>query len=66
MDVHEENANRQRLVEKTGKKSTTHRFATIWRMRCGTCGSQYGSNSCDAHVRRCPRCMKGKPGEPLV
>lgn len=59
------NRNGQELVEKGTAKSTSHRFATIWRMRCSKCGNEYGSNSCDAHIRRCPRCSDGKPSEPL-
>lgn len=66
MDLNEENPNRQRVVAKTELKSTTHRFALIWHMRCGECGAEYGSNSCDAHIRRCPQCDRSAaPGEPL-
>lgn len=54
MDQGDVNQNGQELVRKTGNKSTTHRFATIWLMRCRTCNHEYGSNSCDAHIRRCP------------
>ena len=65
MKVREVNANRQRFLAPTGRRGTTHPFATIWRMRCEKCGHEYGSNSCDAHIRRCPAHAGGKPGEPL-
>jgi len=67
MEVGEENKNNQRLVRKTDTKSTTHRYAKIWVMRCQSCNSEYGSNSCDAHIRLCPRCNKNaaKP-EPIL
>ena len=60
------NRNAQKLLRKTDLASTTHQFAKIWEMRCGRCGNVYGSNSCDAHIRRCPRCDRSAaPGEPL-
>jgi len=66
MDIGEENKNRQILVRKTEQQSTTHAFARIWVMHCSICNHEYGSNSCDAHERRCPRCVPtAKPGEPL-
>jgi hypothetical protein len=65
METGELNRNGQELVQKTTTKSTTHPFARIWRMRCSKCGNEYGSNSCDAHIRRCPRCSAGQPSEPL-
>ena len=55
MKVGEANDNRQELVRKTEAPSTTHRFAKIWVMRWQKYGSDYGSNSCDAQIRRCPR-----------
>jgi hypothetical protein len=64
--VGEANANRQELVRKTSAPSTTHPFAKIWVMRCRVCGGEYGSNSCDAHIRRCPNCSPAAAkGEPL-
>ena len=46
--------------------STTHPFATIWVLQCRACGTRYGSNSCDAHIRRCPSCNPtAMPGEPI-
>lgn len=65
MNVGEKNRRGQVLIQKTEMPSTTHDYARIWRMRCSMCGHEYGSNSCDAHIRRCPRCDGGAPGEPL-
>ncbi len=66
MHIGEENKNNQILVRKTTNKSTTHRFARIWVMRCSSCKYEYGSNSCDAHERHCPKCTPGvKPSEPI-
>jgi hypothetical protein len=66
MDISETNRNRQELVRKTSDPSTSHRFAKIWVMRCHDCGHEYGSNSCDAHIRRCPRCSPAAAkGEPI-
>ena len=58
MDVCEINGKGQVLVKRTDTKSTTHPYANIWVMRCTKCGNEYGSNSCDAHIRKCPRCDK--------
>jgi len=58
MDIGESNKNGQILIKRTDTKSTTHPYATIWVMRCTQCGNEYGSNSCDAHIRKCPRCDK--------
>ena len=56
--------NGQVLVEKTRMPSTSHPYAKIWKARCGACGLTYGVNSCDFHIRRCPSCQGGEPGEP--
>ncbi|OGO78901.1 MAG: hypothetical protein A2Y23_05115 [Clostridiales bacterium GWB2_37_7] len=66
MNVGESNKNGQKLIEKTANKSTTHSFAKIWVLQCSKCGAEYGSNSCDAHIRKCPNCDKtaAKP-EPI-
>jgi hypothetical protein len=58
MNIDDKNKNGQRLLRKTDKRSTTHPFAKIWVMECLKCGNHYGSNSCDAHNRRCPACNK--------
>jgi hypothetical protein len=66
MKVGEANDNRQELVRKTNDPSTTHPFAKIWVMKCQRCGREYGSNSCDAHIRRCPFCSPSAArGEPI-
>ncbi len=31
----------------------------------GECGFEYGANGTDVHLRRCPKCQAGAPGEPL-
>ncbi len=60
------NINKQVLVRKTPARSTNHPFATIWVMRCDRCDREYGSNSCDAHIRRCPHCSReAAAGEPI-
>ena len=56
--------NGQVLIEKTHMPSTSHPYAKIWKARCGDCGTTYGVNSCDYHIRRCPNCQGGEPGEP--
>jgi hypothetical protein len=66
MAANKSKSNDQAVLYKTERKSTTHPFAKIWAMRCGRCSETYGSNSCDAHIRRCPHCDGGRPGEPLV
>ncbi len=44
------------------KKSPNHPNAKVWKMRCEHCGHMYGANSCDWHIRKCPRCQGGQPG----
>jgi|SRR5579862_9095254 len=62
----DKNRHGQRLVRKTATRSTSHPYARIWVLQCGACGMTYGSNSCDAHIRRCPTCHpKAAPGESL-
>jgi hypothetical protein len=66
MNEGESNQGGQELIRKTNDKSTTHPFARIWVMRCGLCRREYGSNSCDAHIRRCPYCdPTAARGEPV-
>jgi len=36
----------------------------VFVMRCGDCGHEYGSEGCDIHRVRCPRCQGGQPGLP--
>ena len=66
MQLGDVNDHSQELVRKTDLKSTTHKFAKIWVMRCHECESEYGCNSCDAHIRKCPLCDNTSAiGEPL-
>ena len=37
----------------------------VYVLKCGRCGTQYGANESDIHLRRCPACMGGPPGLPL-
>ena len=57
--------NRQKLINKTKKPSTTHFNQKIWVVACQKCEHVYGVNGCDFHERKCPECMDGQPGEPL-
>ena len=58
--IGEANANGQILIETTKDRSSNHRFAKVWVVRCPRHGT-YKINSCDFHARRCPR-EGGKPG----
>ena len=52
------------LVRKTNERSSTHRFALVWVLRCPQ-GHRVRANSCDAHIRRCPTCdPAARPEEP--
>ena len=64
MNVGDKNQNDQELIRRTGTRSQTHPFATVWEMQCGACGHRYGCNSCDAHIRRCPQAHEGGHGQP--
>lgn len=65
MNVGEITRKGQQLIHKTNQSSTTHRFAKIWVLECRA-GHQYGSNNCDAHIRRCPVCdPTAARGEPI-
>ena len=58
------NPNRLVLVRKTNERSSTHRFALVWVLRCPE-GHRVRANSCDAHIRRCPTCdPTARPEEP--
>lgn len=50
------NRHGQLLVTKTDEKGN-HPFAKLWILRCteDDCGAEYGANSCDFHIRRCPK-----------
>ena len=34
----------------------------VYVMNCTVCGFVYGANGSDIHLRKCPKCRKGKPG----
>lgn len=59
------NPHAQRLVERTDRRGN-HRFARVWKLACSVCGAEYGANSCDFHIRRCPGCQQGADGLPLT
>jgi hypothetical protein len=59
------NGNGQVVMEATGFASESFRGQRVYRMRCGVCRHEYGSNGCDIHARRCPKCQGGAPGEKL-
>jgi hypothetical protein len=50
------NANHQRVLHATGRKSDTHSNQSLYRMRCerNGCGHEYDANGCDTHLRQCP------------
>ena len=60
------NRNGQINLGTTNRPSTSHGNQTIYVMHCPFCVCNYGANGCDIHVRKCPCCQKGRPGEPLV
>ena len=65
------NRNQQRLVQKTDEPGTDH-SAHVWVLVCerpsdkhaGICCHQYGANGTDFHLRKCPKCQRGKSGLP--
>lgn len=57
------NPNRQTVIEATGRAGSDH-YQSVYVLRCGHCGSEYGSNGSDNHRRRCPTCQGGQPGLP--
>jgi hypothetical protein len=61
------NKHNQIVVSRTGFPSETFPGQTIYHLRCGRhgCSHEYGSNGCDIHIRRCPRCQSGAKGELL-
>ncbi len=57
------NPNQQTVVGATGLPGTDH-GQSVYLLRCGHCGDEYGSNGSDNHRRRCPTCQGGRPGLP--
>jgi len=64
-DIAPLNAHDQADLGPIGRRSDSHPFASLHKMQCTICGMAYGANSCDVHLRKCPNCHGGQPGEPL-
>ena len=56
------NGNRQEVVTKSGP-SESRTGQQVYRLRCGVCRFQYGSNGIDNEKRKCPQCQGGEAGE---
>jgi hypothetical protein len=56
-----------RITEEEGSDKWRH----TWYVECERsprgeyCGHRYGLWGSDFHLRSCPRCMKGRPGQPF-
>ena len=59
------NGNGQVLVGDTGWPSESRAGQRVYRMRCQTCGLEYGANGIDVDKRLCPGCGGGTKGERL-
>lgn len=57
------NRNDQTVIRATGLPGTDH-GQSIYVLRCGNCGHEYGSNGSDNFQRKCPACQRGTPGLP--
>lgn len=57
------NRDGQHLLQDLNRTSATHPSAKVCRLRCLFCGHNYGANGCDIHIRKCPACQQGMPGE---
>lgn len=62
------NRNDQVLIAITDRPGTDHN-QKVWVLVCvrrdqtnKICGSRYGANGSDFHLRRCPQCDGGAPG----
>jgi hypothetical protein len=60
-DVGYENLNEQTVVRLTDLEGNLP-GQKVYVLKCGRCGTEYGANGCDIHLRRCPACMDGQPG----
>jgi len=58
------NRNGQIVVEPTALQGNDHN-QRIYRLRCGSCGHEYGANGSDIWQRRCPSCQGGRVGLPF-
>ena len=63
VEIGDANRNKQVLTRKTDRRGN-HPYARVWELRCDKCGHTYGANSCDFHLRLCPKeeCQGGEPG----
>lgn len=59
------NTNGQKVLRSTGLPGTDY-GQSVYVLRCGSCGHEYGANGSDAWLRKCPSCQGGKPGLPYV
>jgi predicted RNase H-like nuclease len=55
------NRNQQKVVLATHLPGTDH-GQSVYVLRCGLCGNEYGSNGSDNFQRKCPKCQRGAPG----
>lgn len=51
------------MIRKTRLAGTLHN-QRVYVLRCNGCGHEYGADGCDIHLRRCPICEGGVPGQP--
>jgi hypothetical protein len=56
-----QNRNGQVVIRATGLPGTDH-VQSIYVLRCGSCGAEYGANGSDIFQRRCPSCQGGAKG----
>lgn len=57
------NKNGQKVVADLKRKSSTRNTANLYHMVCKLCRHQYAANGFDVHIRKCPNCQGGRPGE---
>ena len=60
-DVGFVNRNEQENIGITGLPGNDHN-QRLYDMRCRPCGHEYRANGSDIFQRKCPSCMKGRPG----
>lgn len=58
------NRNGQENVRATGQPGTDY-LQTVYVLKCTHCGTSYGVNGSDIHLRKCPECQGGRPGIPV-
>ncbi len=55
------NRNDQTVLRATGLPGTDY-GQSIYVLRCGDCGHEYGANGSDIFQRKCPTCQDGADG----